>query len=232
MDADLERAELAVARTQWGGIPGATVREVGELLVVAAPGPPWMTQVVGAALAPGDLAAALDLVPSAVVTVPDGAIDAESLRGLGLRAGVRLVRLSTTPQPGELPAEVVVAGHEDRDRVAAVARAGFGLDLPDWWTAPLGRPGWTQVLLVREGAAVATGGLHVADGVGRLGAATTLPAARGRGAQSALIAARCALAAGQGARLVTVTAEPGSASLRNLRRAGFVERCTVTQWAR
>lgn len=41
-----------------------------------------------------------------------------------------------------------------------------------------------------------------------------------------------ALASAQGARRVTATAEPGSGSLRNLLRAGFTERYSVTQWSR
>lgn len=233
MDAELEREELAVARLQWGAVPAAVLREVGRLLVVALPGPPWMTQVCGVGLVPdADLAAALDVAPSALVPVPDGTVDEDVLRGLGLRPGMRLLRLAAEPPAGELSPSVVVAGPDERDRVAAVCAAGFGADLPEWWTAPLGRPGWTQVLLLEEGAAVATAGLHVADGVARLGAATTVPASRGRGAQTALIAARLALAAAQGARRATATAEPGSGSLRNLLRAGFTERYSVTQWSR
>ncbi len=233
MDAELEREELAVARLQWSALPAAVLREVGGLLVVALPGPPWMTQVCGVGLAPGaDLAAALDVAPSALVSVPDGTVDEEVLRGLGLRPQLRLLRLAVEPRAGALPPSVVVVGPEERDAVAAVCAAGFGSDLPQWWTAPLGRPGWTQVLRLEEGLPVAAAGLHVADGVARLGAATTVPTARGRGAQTALIAARLALAAAQGARLATATAAPGSGSLRNLLRAGFTERYPVTQWSR
>ena len=233
MQAELERAELAVARLQWGAMPEAVVREVGGLLVVSLPGPVWMTQVVGVGLVPGaDLAAALDLVPSALVAVPEGAVGEGELRRLGLRPGVRLLRLAAEPVAGALPPSVVVAGPQDRARLAAVCAAGFGLDLPEWWTAPLGRPGWTQLLLWSGDTAVAAAGLHVADGVARLGAATTVPAARGQGAQTTLIAARLALAAEQRVRRVTASAEQGTSSLRNLQRAGFTVQYPVTQWAR
>jgi GNAT superfamily N-acetyltransferase len=62
-----------------------------------------------------------------------------------------------------------------------------------------------------------------------LGGAATLPAARGAGAQTALLAHRLSLAGHLGAPLATATAAPGSPSIRNLAGAGFtiVER---TAW--
>jgi GNAT superfamily N-acetyltransferase len=51
--------------------------------------------------------------------------------------------------------------------------------------------------------------------------AATLSRYRGRGAQSALIAARLAWALAQGCDLATTTTQPGSASQRNYERAGF-----------
>ncbi|MGH7725127.1 MAG: GNAT family N-acetyltransferase [Candidatus Eiseniibacteriota bacterium] len=53
-------------------------------------------------------------------------------------------------------------------------------------------------------------------------AMATLPAFRERGVQSALIAARLAEGARRGGTLAVVGAKPGSASHRNLARAGFV----------
>jgi hypothetical protein len=64
------------------------------------------------------------------------------------------------------------------------------------------------------------------DDVVMLFGGTTLPSARERGAQRALIDARLDAAARQGATLAISVAAPGSGSERNLRRAGFT--CAYT----
>lgn len=65
--------------------------------------------------------------------------------------------------------------------------------------------------------------LHAsADGpIAVLGGASTLPAARGKGAQAALLRQRLADASRAGCWLVASTAAPDSASVRNLERAGL-----------
>jgi GNAT superfamily N-acetyltransferase len=75
--------------------------------------------------------------------------------------------------------------------------------------------------------AAAAMSLHTTGAV--LGGASTLPAARGTGAQTALLAYRLSLAEGLGVSLATATAAPGSPSIRNLTKLGFtiVER---TAW--
>nr|MDQ3823466.1 GNAT family N-acetyltransferase [Actinomycetota bacterium] len=72
-----------------------------------------------------------------------------------------------------------------------------------------------------DGRAVGAGILTMSAGVGYLALAATLPAFRGRGCQSALIAARIAAAAAEGCELVVATAEFASISQRNLERAGL-----------
>jgi ribosomal protein S18 acetylase RimI-like enzyme len=70
--------------------------------------------------------------------------------------------------------------------------------------------------------------------VGSLFAASTLPKARGRGAQSALVAARVRAAAELGLRwLVVETAQEvpeGNSSLHNVRRLGFETQYERGQW--
>lgn len=72
-----------------------------------------------------------------------------------------------------------------------------------------------------DGQMAGGGVAAVRDGVVSLFATSTLPEARGRGAQSALIAARLAFGAAAGCELATVGALPGSTSHRNLERHGF-----------
>ena len=121
-------------------------------------------------------------------------------------------------------------GPDQAEVVLRLAREGFG-ELPDGWALPLGAPDWTHLVAHDDdGRPVAAAGLHVAGPVGWLGGASTVPSARGRGAQAALIAERRRLAGAQGAREVVAKAAPGSASLRNLLRCGFAEAYDVLTW--
>jgi GNAT superfamily N-acetyltransferase len=72
-----------------------------------------------------------------------------------------------------------------------------------------------------NGVAVGGGTIILRDGVGGLFAASTLPAYRNRGVQTALMQRRIARAAESGCDLVTCLAAPGSSSQRNIVRCGF-----------
>jgi GNAT superfamily N-acetyltransferase len=238
IDRELEAAEHAAARTQWSGLRayGPVVRDVDGWTALGCaelPTHPWLNQVVGDG--PG-LAGALDAladagVERAQVTVA-GPVPDELVRR-GFVAGRPLLRL-VAPADGDVPVtafRLEVVGADRAADVVAVALAGFGLGLPGWWPAPLGRPGWTQVVAYDGDEPVAVGGLHVAGRTGWVGAAATLPRARGRGAQSALLALRLRLAAEQGADRVSVKADRRTASLRNLERAGFLVSHEVVPWS-
>jgi GNAT superfamily N-acetyltransferase len=93
-------------------------------------------------------------------------------------------------------------------------------------TGCVGRPGWQAFAVFSGSEIVATAGLYVTGSVGHLFGAATLPGARRRGAQSALIAARAAAAREAGcAWLVgeTFAEGPGqhNSSLHNMLRAGM-----------
>jgi GNAT superfamily N-acetyltransferase len=90
----------------------------------------------------------------------------------------------------------------------------------------VGRRGWQAFAVFSGNAIVATAGLYVSGSVGHLFGGATLPAARGRGAQSALIAARAAAARKAGCTWLageTGTEKPGehNTSLHNMLRAGM-----------
>jgi hypothetical protein len=107
-----------------------------------------------------------------------------------------------------------------------------GYDLPEW-TAPfaanvVGRPGWSCYVAYDGDNPAGAGALFVHEGVGCLGLGATLPGYPGRGAQSAILAARIEDARTQSCR--TVVTETGeleqgkpSNSYRNIVRAGFRE---------
>ena len=81
-----------------------------------------------------------------------------------------------------------------------------------------------------DGRAVATGALSICEGVALMAGASTVPEARGRGAQLALLDARLRHAAEKGCDLAMMCALPGSASQRNAERQGFRIAYTRVKW--
>lgn len=85
--------------------------------------------------------------------------------------------------------------------------------------------GTAQFLALRDGQPVGCGSLTIvetSDGLtGWLGAAATVPSARRRGVQTALVQHRLELASEAGCDVVGATATTGSASSRVLQRCGF-----------
>jgi hypothetical protein len=131
-----------------------------------------------------------------------------------------------------LPAENVrEAGADEAGRFAATLSDGHGA--PAFARPPIARwaeqPGWRLYLAEAGGTPVAAGALVIDDGIGYLAAASTLPAFRRRGWQTALIKRRLSDAAAAGCHEVcALTAEPGSR--RNLERCGLELTYTKTSW--
>ena len=82
-------------------------------------------------------------------------------------------------------------------------------------------PGVTLYLARRDGEVAGGGSLRIFEGLAQLAGASTLPAHRRRGVQSALLRARLLDAAERGCDLAIVTTEPASKSQQNVQRAGF-----------
>jgi len=83
-----------------------------------------------------------------------------------------------------------------------------------------------------SGQPIATGALCIGEGVALLAGASTIPRARRRGAQTALLAARLHVARDRGCDLAMVVTEPGSRSQRNAERNGFQVAYGRTKWHR
>jgi GNAT superfamily N-acetyltransferase len=81
-----------------------------------------------------------------------------------------------------------------------------------------------------EGQPVATGALSIWEGVALLAGASTVPEARRRGAQLALLDARLAYASEHNCDIAMMCALPGSASQRNAERQGFRIAYTRIKW--
>jgi len=135
-----------------------------------------------------------------------------------------------SPRQARSELDVRLVGREAADDFARVVLDGY--DLPDW-TAPLaaslvGRAGWSCYVAYAGREPAGAGALFVHEGTGWLGYAATRARFRGRGAQSAILAARIEDARRQGC--TTVVTETGeaqqgrpSSSYRNILRAGFRE---------
>ena len=132
--------------------------------------------------------------------------------------------------------EVVEAGAEDMADFARMHLDGHEVPAGDRGPAEaavrawFGRPGWRLYLARVDGLPAATAALTVEGGLGYLANASTLPAMRGRGCQSALVARRIADAAAAGCDMVASLAEFGSGSQRNLERAGLRVAFTQAVW--
>lgn len=94
------------------------------------------------------------------------------------------------------------------------------------------REGGLAFLAESDGRPVAAGALSIHDGVALLAGAATIPEARRRGAQLALLETRLRHAVEQGCDLAMMCALPGSASQRNAERHGFRIAYTRIKWGR
>lgn len=90
--------------------------------------------------------------------------------------------------------------------------------------------GVTSFFAELDGRPVATGALVIHEGVALLAGASTIPSARNRGAQRALLEARLRHAANQGCDLAMMGASPGSTSQKNAERQGFRIAYTRIKW--
>lgn len=87
-------------------------------------------------------------------------------------------------------------------------------------------------IVLDRGVPIATGSLSLHGNVALLAGASTVPGARGRGAQRALLGARLHFAAERGCTLAMMCASPGSTSQRNAERNGFRVAYTRIKWHR
>ena len=131
---------------------------------------------------------------------------------------------------------VRIVGADETDRWAQTAAAGWS-DVPgagafatDLMRVVTARPDVRLFLVELDDRPVAAGALNIDDGVALLAGASTVPDARHRGAQLALLSARLAYASKHGCDLAMMGALPGSGSQRNAERNGFRIAYTRTKW--
>jgi GNAT superfamily N-acetyltransferase len=134
--------------------------------------------------------------------------------------GVTVLRADEAPAFGR----IVASGYALPDAVAP-------------WAANAHEAGWDCWLALDGDQPAAAVGVFIAEGVGYLGFAATLPEHRGKGGQNALLAARIRHAREAGCDIVvTETGElrddRPSSSYRNILRSGFAEIAVTANWLR
>jgi GNAT superfamily N-acetyltransferase len=243
-DLRLELAEAAAMESVWTGA-GLPVRRIAGAVCMAFPDVPENTMLnradalglagpVGAdELDDVDAFFRLHRVHYAVGVSPLAAPGLrELLRSRGFTDGYAWMKFRREPvEPN--PAETALQIEEPRSGAdfGVVISAAYGL-APEIGAATFeglpGREGWSCFVAYEEDVPAGAGALYAHDGVGWFGCAGTVAEHRGKGAQSAIFAARIRRARELG--LDVLTTETGervpdrpSNSYRNILRAGFVE---------
>jgi GNAT superfamily N-acetyltransferase len=228
---DLAR-ELAVAAHEVGG--AFCVRSA------ALPGARELNRVLGLGLDEPATEAVLDEIErffsgiTFFVQLAPGAQPPDLEARLAARGYLRDYAWAKFDRPTEAVPEpttdlrLELVGRDRGEDVAATFVAGYGLpeSMVSWFAAVPGREGWSCYVAYDGARAAGCGLLFIAGGAGWLGGAATLPEFRGRGAQTAMLAARIRRSGELGCEVVvTETGEQvagrPSRSYRNIERAGF-----------
>jgi len=156
---------------------------------------------------------------------------ARRLEGHGFRKYNNWMKLwRDTSPPGEVQTDLRVERIDQRHSDAFARLIVEAFDWPEelagWVAASVGNDGWHHYLAFADEKPVATAAMFVRDKIAWIDFASTLSEARGRGAQSALVARRFVDCAELGCDLITVetaeaTDDKPAPSFRNMRRFGF-----------
>ncbi len=200
MIAELERAE-AEAFASAMPAAGRPVFRIAGAVCYATPGVPSIqanhVMALGVERDPTD--SELDEIEAffrehgarCVVSVVEGPLY-DRLLGRGYEAGYAWMKFSRNASAAALSVtELSVAETTDPDAFLQVIAAAF--EVPPTavrFDGLIGSPGWTLFLARAGGEAAGASALFIHEGVGWLGIAGTVPEHRGKGAQSALLAAR------------------------------------------
>jgi GNAT superfamily N-acetyltransferase len=211
--------------------PAGSLREVNDAVAVRADGLPGnaLNRIVGLydLSQLDDLAAVYGDRPYWVSLDPEAGADA-NLIARGFIRDDAWQKFERGVQPVDARTDLEVAEARAPGDFASVVRATWGAppDSARWLSGLLGHPSWHSFIAYDGEQPVAAGMLYAEGEVGWLGITATLVEHRGRGAQSAILAARVDRARELGLRLlVTETeardgGEPGP-SYRNVLRLGF-----------
>jgi GNAT superfamily N-acetyltransferase len=240
-------AERGIELRRFGPVQTTTIADLPDAasinLVLGATAP--------GAVEEGHLEAALDWVDSQGVghyvpvtpDLPDSGVAAEWLEQRGYSRGYGWTKFVRDTAPPQLPEtqdlEVVELGAGQGRDFGMIVAEGFGL--PSWAASLFlelpDRGDWRCYSALIDGNPAASAAMVINGRLAEFGLAATLPPARGRGCQQALLRRRIVDAAGSGCN--TLLVETGerqagrpSASYRNILRAGFSEAYARPNWVR
>ena len=227
--------QIEAAGAEHLGLYGGEVRQVGPLRAIFA-GPELPVNVAcGFGSSPDGLEELLDSVeafytlhglPSRLVLYSHfGDWEALAARGYSLLRllHVYVLPLTERPAPPPMPSpSQLTARPSPPAEFLSVASRAFGAGSEAIMERTAQRPQTRFFAAEQGGQPVAAAAFSVFGSLALLFSAATLPAFRGQGAQMALLAARLHAAHGAGATVAAVMTTPGSASERNVQRAGFV----------
>lgn len=228
MPSDVSRAERALHRRMAlaceaapaAGVPGRfRVWERAGLFAVLASDPAlgYLSTVSG--VTPSTVKAAAELADDPVWNGVEPTVVTDGLPIPGyVRADDRLLATRRLRRRRAVPPEVV-----DAEVFVSVLLEGFEAHgvVARFMAAEHRLPAVRRFLLVAGEKPIAAAGMTIHEEVAVLGAASTLRAHRGHGAQVKLLHRRLAVAAAEGCTLAVATARPDSPSAANLARAGF-----------
>ena len=118
--------------------------------------------------------------------------------------------------------DIVVEAFMNLDGTGSVPPDAFQREqLTEVFEETIGVPGFTRYVARVEGEPVGGAAMRIDGDLAQLAGAGTLPRARGRGVQKALLQRRLADAAAAGCTLAVVTTAPGTRSQDNAMRHGF-----------
>ena len=141
---------------------------------------------------------------------------------------VKMIRGVEPPPAIRTDLRIELVGLEYADTYSEIAAIAFGMPpvVRPWLVPIIGRAGWRHYLALDGVRPVGCGALFVKNNIGWLGIAGTLPEARGRGAQGAIMARRIRDAIDIGCQWIITetgeeTPERPNPSYRNMLRTGF-----------
>jgi GNAT superfamily N-acetyltransferase len=245
----LERVEIEFLRGRLRDSGGEPVVHLGEVVVVRRPGVPIsdFNKVLGLSSRSvnrlDEILAHFDEHDGAVrfdvlaENLTDDVIAALEDRGFYAAGGLAVMYDTPAPTPLDASCDLEIIQVRTRDELREfVHRHQEGLEAPNahrdftgfmYW---FGQPGWRLFTAYNDGVPASTAILYARDGVGFLAAAATIPSRRGRGGHLALLRHRITCARDMGCRLVWGQGEVGSASQRNMERAGLRLVGTKSVW--
>jgi GNAT superfamily N-acetyltransferase len=181
------------------------------------------------------------MIPVAPGARPDGFVGWLEARGFYRHNHwIRLARELSEPIPEpSTTLRVSAFGAEHADEFGRLEAEAFGHppELAGFSSSLVGRPGWSFAGAFDGDQLVSAGAMHVQGPAAWFGFAATRAEYRGRGAQSALIAARLVAARAAGCRWACVetaadTPEKPNPSTHNLRRLGFQDAYERPNWVK